>query len=293
MMLLPEFEFHEPSSVGEACRITAQFGGSAKLLAGGTDLIVHMKKGLLSPEHVISLSKISDLKGVASSTGKIRIGACVTVGELCESEEIRKTFSALYTGASNLGSPLIRNLATIAGNLISARPAADLPPPLMAYNAKVVLITGVGEREVGLEDFFTGPGKTMIGPDEILKEIVIEEPRGYSGAGYIKLGVRKALEISLVNVAAFLSLDDPEGIIQSARIVLGAVAPTPLRALAAEKALLGEKPNNSLFVKAGKAAAKESRPIDDFRASAGYRRSMVEVLTTRALGLALLEARNR
>jgi len=277
----------------EACQVMSGLGSRAKLLAGGTDLIVNMKRGTLSPGHVVSLSRINDLKGVTFTKGRIRIGACVTAAELCESEEIKTLFRALQQGASDLGSPLIRNLATIAGNLVSARPAADLPPPLMAYDAKVVLMKESGEREIPLEDFFTGPGETMIEPDEIVKEIIVEKPRDCSGAGYIKLGVRKALEISLVNVAAFVSLDDPDGAIQSARVVLGAVAPTPMRAHSAEKVLLGEKPGEALFVRAGEAAAEDSKPIDDFRAGAEYRRAMVEVLTRRTLDLALNEARSR
>ncbi|MBL7212184.1 MAG: xanthine dehydrogenase family protein subunit M [Desulfobacteraceae bacterium] len=292
-MLLPKFDFYEPLNMEEACQVMSGLGSRAKLLAGGTDLIVNMKRGTLSPGHVVSLSRINDLKGVTFTKGRIRIGACVTAAELCESEEIKTLFRALQQGASDLGSPLIRNLATIAGNLVSARPAADLPPPLMAYDAKVVLMKESGEREIPLEDFFTGPGETMIEPDEIVKEILVEKPRDCSGAGYIKLGVRKALEISLVNVAAFVSLDDPDGAIQSARVVLGAVAPTPMRAHSAEKVLLGEKPGEALFVRAGEAAAEDSKPIDDFRAGAEYRRAMVQVLTRRTLDLALNEARSR
>ena len=293
VMLLPKFDFYEPLNMEEACQVMSGLGSRAKLLAGGTDLIVNMKRGTLSPGHVVSLSRINDLKGVTFTKGRIRIGACVTAAELCESEEIKTLFRALQQGASDLGSPLIRNLATIAGNLVSARPAADLPPPLMAYDAKVVLMKESGEREIPLEDFFTGPGETVIEPDEIVKEIIVEKPRDYSGAGYIKLGVRKALEISLVNVAAFVSLDDPDGAIQSARVVLGAVAPTPMRAHSAEKVLLGEKPGEALFVRAGEAAAEDSKPIDDFRAGAEYRRAMVQVLTRRTLDLALNEARSR
>ncbi len=292
-MLLPGFDFYEPATIKEACQILAEMAGSAKLLAGGTDLIVHMKKGILSPEHLVSLSRIDDLKMVESSKEGIRIGACVTAAELSESEEIRKRFGALNQGASNLGSPLIRNLATIAGNLVSARPAADLPPPLMAYGAKIVLITHRDKRTLSLDEFFRGPGETVIRPDEILKEIVLEKTEAISGAGYIKLGLREALVISLVNVASFISLDGPDGPIQSARIVLGAVAPIPMRAHGAERLLMGERPSEALFAGAGEAAARDSSPIDDFRASAEYRRAMVAVLTRRTLDQALDDARGR
>ncbi len=291
-MLLPKFDFHEPTTIEEACQIMAELGQKAKLIAGGTDLIVNMKRKVLSPEHLVSLSRIDALKNVDLSDGPLRIGACVTAAALAESEGIKRTFSAFSKGASVLGTPLIRNLATIAGNLVSARPAADLPPSLMAYGAKVVLKKSAGERSVALEDFFRGPGQTVVGKDEILTEILIDKPLGYTGAGYIKLGVRKTLEISLVNVAAFISLDSQDGSIQRARIVLGAVAPIPIRVPSAEQILVGEKPTETLFVRAGETAAQDSRPIDDFRGSAEYRRDMIEVLTRRALEMAFNEARS-
>ena len=290
-MLLPKFDFHEPSTINEVCRIMAELGREARPIAGGTDMIVNMKKGLLSPKHVVSLSRINDLKEMDPSNGTLVIGACLTAAELAESDEIKKTFSALASGAASLGSPLIRNLATIGGNLGSSRPAADLPPSLIAYGASVVLKKASGERVVPLKDFFRGPGQTVMAPDEILTQVIVDEPPPCSGAGYIKLGVRKALEISLVNVAAFLSLDGLGGVVASARVVLGAVAPVPMRAPSAEQALMGEKPSDGLFAKAGEAAARDSRPIDDFRGSAEYRRAMVQVLTQRALKIALENAK--
>jgi carbon-monoxide dehydrogenase medium subunit len=160
----------------------------------------------------------------------------------------------------------------------------------MAYGAKVVLKSTKGERVVGLEDFFEGPGRTVIQSNEILVEIVLEPQPRFSGGGYEKLGVRKTLEISLINAAAFLALEKPDGPIREARIVLGAVAPVPMRARAAEECLVGEKPDKRLFEKAAQAAAKESKPIDDFRGSAEYRKEMVKVLTRRALHTALQES---
>lgn len=290
-MSLPKFDFHEPSTIDEACQTLAELGRDAKAVAGGTDLIVNMKKRVVSPEHLVSISRISGLREMYSSNGTYVIGSCLTVAELAQSDPIKKTFSALASGAENLGSPLIRNLATIGGNLASARPAADLPPSLMAYDARVFLKKVTGERMVLLMDFFRGPGQTVMYPDEILTRIEVDAPPAFSGAGYFKLGVRRTLEISLVNVAAFLALDDKDGTIVSARVVLGSVAPTPMRASSAEKTLMGEKPGDNLFLKAGEAAAKDSRPIDDFRGSAEYRRAMVKVLTQRALKSALKNAR--
>jgi carbon-monoxide dehydrogenase medium subunit len=289
-MLLPKFDFHEPVTIEEACQIMAELGQEAKPIAGGTDLIVNMKKKILSPAHLVSVSRIEDLQQVLPSNGGMRIGASITASELAESNEIEKRFKALSTGARGLGSPLIRNLATIGGNLVSARPAADLPPPLMAYGADIILKTDSGESSIPLEDLFIGPGETVIEPHEILTEIYINNPPPHSGAVYFKLGVRETLEISLVNVAAFISLGDDESI-KEARIVLGSVAPTPIRSESAEKVLIGEKPSKTLFSQAGKAASKDSRPIDDFRASAAYKRDMVEVLTSRTLNMALKEAK--
>ncbi len=288
-MLLPKFDYHEPLTVDEACRILGELGRNAKLLAGGTDLIVNMKKKVLSPAHVVSLSGIADLKGLDSVNGTIRIGACLTASEIAQSEILQKPFSALCKGAASLGSPLIRNLATIAGNLVSARPAADFPPALLAYGAKVVLAKSSGERVVALTDFFKGPGQTVMEPDELLTQIILEKPPTGSGAGYFKLGVRKTLEISLTNAAAYLALA-ADGSIKTARIFLGSVAPTPLHSPSAEKVLIGEKPNEALFEMAGEAAAGDSKPIDDFRASADYKKAMVAVLTKRALNMAFQEA---
>lgn len=293
-MLLPKFEYHEPATLDEACGITAALRERGKLLAGGTDLLVNMKKGILSPEEVVSLGRINELAEKSASNGEIRIGACVTADELSQWGEIRKPLKALSMSAGGLGSPLIRNLATIGGNLVSARPAADFAPPLMAFGASVDLKKSSGERRVSLDDFFLGPGRTVMDPDEILTEIVIDEPPPYSGSSYIKLGIRKTLEISLVNVAVFIGLDTKDRTISRARVVLGAVAPVPMRAFAAERILVGEKPGHALFEKAGEAAAKESKPIDDFRASAEYRRAMVDVLTQRTLNAAMAgEEENR
>lgn len=292
-MLLPEFDFHAPTTLSEACEILTQLGGKARLLAGGTDLLVNMKKQLICPEHVVSLSKIEDLTDIVRENGTLRIGPCVTADQLADSETIQQTLAALAEGAGVLGSPLIRNLATIAGNIVSARPAADLPPPLMVYGAKVTLTNATGERSVDLDDFFTGPGQTVMAPDEILTGIVVNVPEGLYGAGYIKLGVRQTLEISLVNVAAFLSLGGKDGPIKTARIVLGSVGPTPVRARSADDLLKGQRPSSALFARAGEAAAQDCTPIDDFRGSAEYRREMVRTLTMRTLNTALNRAAPR
>jgi CO/xanthine dehydrogenase FAD-binding subunit len=293
-MILPTFNYHEPSNIDEACAILAELKGGASLLAGGTDLIVNMKKGLISPGNIVSMNRMEQLKekSLDPSSGSARIGACITIAEVARSEKIKRSFSALTTGAEALGTPLIRNLATIGGNLATARPASDMAPPLMAYDARVVLTSLAGEREVPLDEFFLGPGKAVIREDEILTEILVDYQPPHSGCSYIKMGTRKTHEIGLVNVAAFLSLDNRDGSIQKARIIMGAVAPVPIRATSAEQLLQGRKPEEDLFVEAGEVAAQESRPIDDFRGSAEYRREILKVLTKRALGQAFQEVQN-
>lgn len=290
-MLLPDFEYYEPKTVSEACEIMGRLREKARPLAGGTDLIVNMKKKLIRPDHVVSLAKIEDLKGIVRENGLLKIGACVTVGELAASEAVSGALDGLAEGAKVLGSPLIRNLATVAGNVVTARPAADLPPPLMAYGASVVLAKTSGQRTVGLDDFFRGPGQTVMEPDEILTTILVQIPQGHRVGSYIKLGVRQTLEISLVNVAAVISLDGPDGVVSESRIVLGSVGPIPVRAVSAEKILDGQMPSETLFERAGEAAAADAQPIDDFRGSAEYRRDMVSVLTKRALNAAFQKAK--
>jgi carbon-monoxide dehydrogenase medium subunit len=292
-MLLPKFDYHEPRSLDEATRLLDEIGNEASVLAGGTDLLVNMKLGKTAPKHVVSLSRIEDLRGIKREQGSFTLGACVTAAELKEQEGIKAEFNGLCQSAGSLGSPLIRNLATVGGNIVTARPAADLPPSLMAYGASIVLKKGNGERIIPLEGFFKGPGQTTIEPKEILCGVLLKDPPPYSGGGYVKLGVRKALEISLVNVAAFMALDGPNGPIKEARIVLGAVAPMPMRSPSAEATLMGERPDDALFEKAGNAAAKDAKPIDDFRGSSEYRREMVKVLTKRALKQAYEEAKLR
>ncbi|MCD6306084.1 MAG: xanthine dehydrogenase family protein subunit M [Deltaproteobacteria bacterium] len=285
-MLLPKFEFHEPATVEEACRMISELGGKMKILAGGTDLFVNMKKKLLAPDHLVSVDRIESLAQLDASNGSLRIGSCVKAAVIAESDAVKSAFPALHEGASKLGSPLIRNLATVGGNLVSARPAADFPPPLMVYNAKLVLKSSQGERSVPLTDFIHAPGQTALLPNELLAAVLLERPAAHSGSAYIKLGVRQALEISLVNVAALLTLDPSNGVVTGARVVMGSVGPTPLLSVSAEKALLGEKPSDALFSAAGEAAASDSKPIDDFRASAEYKRAMVRELTRRALASA-------
>jgi CO/xanthine dehydrogenase FAD-binding subunit len=188
-MLLPRFTYHRPSSLKEACEIKAELGNKGVILAGGTDVVVNMKKGIISPEALISLRDLEELRSV-TSTGenkRTKMGACVTASDVISNKTINHHFRALVMGADSLGSPIIRNLATLGGNLITARPAADLSPSLMSYNAKITLISVKGKRKIPVNGMFLGPGKTVIKKDELLEEIIIDSFPPHSGSAYQKL----------------------------------------------------------------------------------------------------------
>jgi carbon-monoxide dehydrogenase medium subunit len=166
----------------------AELGGTVRPIAGGTDLIINMRRRTVAPEHVVSLGRIKELCSMGLSGRTFEIGACCTVASLAESSELASEFHALCEGALSLGSPLVRNLATLGGNLVTARPAADLPPPLMAYGGSVALQSSQEQRLVPLEQFFLEPGRTVMKPAEILTRIVVETSPAFSGSSYIKLG---------------------------------------------------------------------------------------------------------
>jgi len=292
-MILPKFEFHEPATISEACELMAHYGEKARPLAGGTDLLVNMKKKVLSPDHLVSLGRIRELSQLERSNGTVWIGAGVTVSNLAVSEAVTKAVPALGQGACGLGTPLIRNLATIGGNIGSARPAAALPPALIVYDAVLVLQSAAGERRLPIGEFVKGPGLTVAHEDELITAVVIRVPAGNSGAGYLNLGVRRAQDCNIVNVASFLELDERAETIRAARVALGSVGPTPLRSPSAEAVLIGQKPTDAIFELAADAARRDCSPILDFRGSAEYRRDMVAVLTRRTLAMALSEARSR
>lgn len=283
-MILPSFEFIEPTSVKQVCSALHQSTGKAKVIAGGTDLLVNMKKKLIKPEAIISLAKISRLKEISYSDGNgLKMGSLVTMTELAESRVVVDKFPALAKAASKLGSPQIRNRATIGGNICSARPAADTLGPLIGYGAKVKLVGAQGERPVLLEEFFTGPGETILGPSEILTEILIKPPIPDTYSNYVKFGVRKAMEIAIVSVTSVITLDPGNGRCKEARIVLGAVAPMFIRCPESEEVLVGNRITEDLAAQVGTLAAQSCWPISDIRGSAEYRRMLVESLTRRTI----------
>ncbi len=284
-MILPRFDFIEPVSIKEACSILQQKMGKAVIIAGGTDLLVNMKrKKITEPEVIISLAKIPQLRETSYSDGDgLKMGSMVIISELAESKTIIDNFPLLSNAASQLGSTQIRNRATVGGNISSARPAADTLGPLIAYGAKLKLVGTQGERFVSLEAFSTAPGKTVSGPSEILTEILIRTPSPKSSGSYVKFGARRAMEIAIVNVTALITFDSDSRRCKEARIVLGAVGPTFVRCLEAEEVLAGNEITADLAAQAGIIASRSCSPISDIRGSAEYRKMLVEALTKRTV----------
>jgi carbon-monoxide dehydrogenase medium subunit len=272
------FEYHAPRSLAEALRVLAHYGGTARVIAGGTDLLLKLKAGRIAPPAVVNIKHLPALRGRAVNS-HVTVGALTTLKDLHESPLIRSRLPALAAAAGTMASVQIRSLATLGGNLCNAAPSADLAPILMALEATCLVAGPQGERELPLEAFFTGPGQTALLPGELLTAVRIAPAAG--PATYLKLAPRACMDIAVVGIGLALQLDG--GRCQRARIVLGAVGPTPLRARRAEETLLGERLSVERIEQAANLAAEAAQPIDDVRGSAWYRRRMVATLTRRGL----------
>ena len=281
---LSKFEYHVPISLSEALELLAKYDGKARVFAGGTDILVSMKNREILPEHLINLKGIAELKGIYYDEKEgIKIGALTTLTEIEHSEIVKEKFCVLWDAVRMMASPQIKSLGTIGGNLCGAVPSADTAPPLIALGASVRMVGIHGERSVLVENFFKGPKESALQRNEILTQILIPNPLPTSSGTYLKLMRRNAMDLALVGVAACIRLDLKRKVCTEARIALGAVAPTPIRAMQAEQILIKKKIDEALAGEAGRAAATVCRPISDIRSSLEYRCSMVEVLTKRAV----------
>ena len=287
---MSDFDYFAPRRLGEAVSLLRRYGKKAALLAGGTDLMLRVERRAVTPGVVVDLKQIPDLRGLKSSRDGLRIGSLTLMEEICSAPSVRKRYALLAAAAGFVGSIQTRNRATLGGNLCNASPAADTPPALIALAATVKIAGGKRAREVPIEDFFLGPGKTCLHAGELVKEIFIPSPARRS-AGSFQRSTRTAMDIALVNCAVFLCLEPRGEIIRDVRIALGAVAPTPLRVQSAEESLRGRKGDVEEIAKAVERADASASPIDDVRASASYRREMVRVLTQRAIIAALRQAK--
>ncbi len=286
-MLRPEML--QPATLEEAVLALSRRG--AMPLAGATDLLPSLRKGEIRPKLFVNLKNIPGLAGIRRLRGGLSIGALTRVSDLLHDPLIAATYPILAEVAAHFASVQIRNLATIGGNLCNATPSADFALPLLALEAKLQIRNSSGARQLELADFFLGVNKTALKRGEILTAITLPRPRPRSGAAHAKLGVRQAMDLAFVGVVAALQLAPDKKKCLSARLALGAVAPRPMRALGAEALLEGNQLTNDVISQAAAAAAAESRPISDLRASAQYRREMVEVLTRRVLHEAFRRAK--
>lgn len=274
------FNHHSPESLSEALALISQKEDQRYLIAGGTDLLLKMRAGMLSPATVIDIKRVPELKGIAyDEQDGLKLGALVTLRELTRSAVILELYPSLAQAAGLMASEQIRSFATMGGNLCNAAPSADLAPPLIAFGATAVIAGSNGERRVPLEDFFLGPGQSILESNELLHEVIVPPAEGKTV--YLKHAPRAYMDIAVVGVA--VRLHQVEGMCRQARIVLAAVAPVPLRVREAEEALEGKQVTAGSINRAAKGAAAACSPIDDVRGSAWYRRHMAEVLTRRGL----------
>ncbi|HOJ71755.1 MAG TPA: xanthine dehydrogenase family protein subunit M [Syntrophorhabdaceae bacterium] len=302
------FEYYKPKTVKEAIELMVSLE-NAKFIAGGTDIMVLMRQKKISPQSVVSLRNIPELAEIDTKDG-LRIGSCVTHNDIDKNEYIKKYYSALTDATSQLGSRQIRNVATIGGNICNAAPSADTACPLLVLDAKAVIIGQDSSREVDLDEFFLGPGKTVLSRGEILKEFIMPRFNENTGSSYIKHTRREAMDLPILGVATritisitsgnevrcrdmFCTIDSISNILErlkdeglrceDVRIAMGVVAPRPIRAKKAEAALKGKIVTPELFEEIGEIAASEAQPRDSVRGEAWYRREMIKVLVKRSL----------
>ncbi len=288
---LPRFDYLAPHTVDEACSALAERRGDARLFAGGTDLVLQMKRREITPRAIIGLKGVASMSCIRAQAGGLAIGAMTTFRAIESSPLIREKHDFLCETAAAIGSPEIRAVATIGGNLSGALPCADFPAPLMTLGAIVRLRSVRGERALALEDFFMEFAKTAAAPDEILTEIEIPSRPGFSAGAYLKFHDRHAMDMTTTGVAAFVTWDREKRLIGDARIALSVSGPVPLRVKNAEAALRGQTFTEKALEEAALLACQEAQPRASWRARREFREELINVLTKRALRQAGEKAR--
>jgi len=278
--LLKPFEYLEPETVEEAVQLLSKYGDKAKVLAGGTDLLISMKKRKISPQYVVYIKSIPELDYIQySQEAGLKIGALATHSTIADSPIIKDKFELLATACGKVGTPQVRNMGTIGGNICEGGPSQDTIPSLLVLEAKLKLISLHSERIVPIDEFFIAPFKTALQEAELLTEIQIPTPAPRSAGCYKWFTKTVRVDETLVGVAVLMSLDSTDGICSDLKIGLCSVAPTPFRARRAEEVLRGKKVDNTLIEQAAQVAAEEAKP----RSRADYRRRMTKVLVTEAV----------
>ena len=273
-------EFIFPADINAVCSELQKAGKGTHVLAGGTDLMVAVNLRDLAAERIICLRDCG-LNYIKTSDVQLKIGASATLKSIIRSEAVRTNAPLLVESCRSIGSPAIRNVATLGGNVCNASPAADGALALLALGATVTIVSASGQRDVAIETFFTGPGKTVLKPNELVKEFSITIDKSHHRWGWLKNGQRKAEAISVAAVAVSMLVQ--QGLCKRVRIALGSVAPIPLLAQKASNMLEGKGPDMELIEAVARVAAEESRPIDDHRASAWYRKQVVSAMVAQIL----------
>jgi carbon-monoxide dehydrogenase medium subunit len=288
-----DFAYLAPSTLAEALALLSEHRGKAKVLAGGTDLMLHLQDGVFAPDFVIDIRRVPDLTVLDfNPQSGLTVGAATTLRRIETLPLVLQKYPHLATGAREIGSIQIRNLGTPGGNICTATPSADIIPSLVSLEATARIASVRGERNVPLDSFFTGVRKTVLEPDELLVDLRIPAPPPRTSGSYIKLYTRPAMDLAMVGVGVTVTLAPDDSIVRKARICLGAVAPTPIRVPEAEEILVGRPLTDDVLAEAGQAAARAARPISDVRASAEYRREQCDLMTRRAVRQAVERARN-
>jgi len=278
-----EFSYAIPGSIKELLGLLADRRGLAKILAGGTDLIVQMRSGAVTPGLVIDVKKIPEFNSLSRSTDGLTIGAAVSCRALCEDPFVASNYPALIDSATLIGGVQIQGRASIGGNLCNASPSADSIPTLIVLSASATIQRVGGVRELPVEDFCTGPGTNVLADDEVLVNLKIPARKRNSGAQFLRFIPRNEMDIAVVNAAASVVLSEDGKRFTSARIAIGAVGPTPLSVQEAADFLQGKRISEESIVAAAEIARTAASPIDDMRGSARQRKHLVHVLVTRAL----------
>ncbi len=283
--------FEAPTEVAQAVALLQAEEG-ARVLAGGTDLLVQMRMGAGAPPLFVDVKRIPRLMATTLDSSILTLGAAVPAAEIFENESIKSLWPGLAEATDLIGSTQVQGRATLSGNLCNASPGADSVPALIVCRATAVIAGPNGEREVAVEDFTTGPGQTVLERGEFVVEFKIPVPAAHASDAYLRLIPRTEMDIAVVGVGVALELDG-DGVVTAARVALAAVAPKVIRAEAAEAALVGSRLEDAALDAAGVAASAAADPIDDKRGTAVYRKRISGVLTRRAAGIAYERARNR
>lgn len=281
---MADFEYFEPASIKEAVALLSKYRGEARVIAGGTDILVKTRQGKISPRYVLNLSAIPGLDYINyDAQAGLKLGAMVTIRALEQSAVLQEKYPVISQAAGQLGHIAIRNIATLGGNLCNAVPSAEMAPCLVVLSARAKLVGPDGERTVPLEEFFISSGKTALGEAELMAEIQVPALPANTRATYLR-HTAMAAGLPIVNVAVMASLEPESQICRDIKIVVGNVAPTPMRAHQAEAVLRGKKIDQTLMEKSAQAAADEAHPRPgSVRASAEYKKDMTRVFTRRAL----------